>query len=54
MTTLVPSFLGGFSSFLQLTRTIIKAWLSLNFVKVPLPATEFAALQRLKNQCIML
>ena len=30
MTTIAPSFLNGFSSFLQATRTYIKAWTSLN------------------------
>ena len=29
VTTLVPSFLDGSSSFLQVTRNIIKAWMSL-------------------------
>ena len=50
MTTLVYSFLNGYSSFSQVTRTTIKACLSLNFVKIPSPATELAALERLKNQ----
>ena len=35
VTTLVPSFLDGFSSFLQITRIIIKARMSLNFGKIP-------------------
>ena len=34
--------------------TIIKAWMSLNFCQIPLPTTELAALECLKNQCIML
>ena len=50
MTTLVPLFLDGSSSFLQVTRTTIKAWMSLNFCKIPSPTTELAALDRLKNQ----
>ena len=50
MTTLVPSVLDGSSSFLQVTRTIIKAWTSLNLGKIPSPTTELAALERLKNQ----
>ena len=33
VTTLVPSFLDGSSSFLQVTRTTIKAWMTLNLVK---------------------
>ena len=36
--------LGRSSSFLQVTRTTIKAWLSLNFSQNPSPATELAAL----------
>ena len=31
MNTLAPSFLIGSSSFLQVSRTCIKAWMSLNF-----------------------
>ena len=50
MTTLVPSFLNGSSSFLQVTRPIIKAWTSLNFGKIPSLISELAALERLKNQ----
>ena len=50
MTTVVPSFLDGSSSFLQVTRTTIKAWMSLHFYKIPFPATELAALEGLKNQ----
>ena len=35
MTTLVPSFLDGSFSFLQITRPPIKARMSLNFGKIP-------------------
>ena len=35
---------------LQLTRTIIKAWMSFNFGKIPSPTLELAALERMKNQ----
>ena len=49
MTTLVPSFLDGSSSFLQITRPIKKAWLGLNFGKIPFLALELAALERQKN-----
>ena len=35
VTTLVLSILNGSSSFLQTIRTTIKAWMSLNFVKIP-------------------
>ena len=52
MSTLVCLFLDGSSSFLQVTRTTIKAWMSLNFCLMPSPTTEFPALERLKNQCI--
>ena len=50
MTTLVPSFLDGSSSFLQVTRTTMKAWMRLNFVKIASPITELAALEQMKNQ----
>ena len=50
MTTLVPSFLDGSSPFMQVTRTTIKAWMSLNLGMIPSPTTELAALERLKNQ----
>ena len=53
VTTLVHSFLNG-SSFLQITRPTIKAWMSLNFGKIPPLTSELAALERLKNQWIML
>ena len=35
VTTLVPSFLDGSSSFLQITITTIKAWMGLNYGKIP-------------------
>ena len=50
MTTLVPSFSNGSSSFLQETRSTIKAWMGLNFGKIPSLTSELAALERLKNQ----
>ena len=50
MTTLVPSFLDGSSSFLQVTRPTIKARMSLNFGKIPSLTSELSALERLKNQ----
>ena len=49
VTTLLPSFLDGSSLFLQVTRTTLKAWLSLNFDKIPSLTTELAALEHLKN-----
>ena len=53
VTTLVPLF-NGSSLFLQVMRTIIKAWMSSNFGQIPLPTTELAALKRLKNIFTML
>ena len=50
MTTLVPSFSNGLSSFLQVTRSAIKAWMSLNFDKIPSLTSELAALERVRNQ----
>ena len=49
MTTLVPSFLDGSSSFLQITRPTIKAWMGLNFGKIPSLTSELATLERKKN-----
>ena len=49
MTTLVPSFLDGSSSFLQITRPTIKAWMGLNFGKIPSLISELTALERQKN-----
>ena len=49
VTTLVPSFLDGSSSILQITRPTIKAWMSLNFGKIPSLTSELAALEGQKN-----
>ena len=49
MTTQVQSFLDGSSSFLQVTKPIKKAWMSLNFGKIPSLTSEIAALERLKS-----
>ena len=49
MTTLVPSFLDGSSSFLQITRPTIKAQKGLNFGKISSLTSELAALERQKN-----
>ena len=54
VTTLVHSFLDGLSSFLQITRPTIKAWMSLNFGKIPSLTSELAALGHLKTQWILL
>ena len=49
VTTLVPSYLIGSSSFFQVTRTIIKAWISLNFKKNQPQTVELTALEHHKN-----
>ena len=49
MITLVLSNLNRSCSFLQIRRLTIKAWMSLNFVKIPSAIKEFAALDHLKN-----
>ena len=49
MTTLVPSFLDGSSSFLQITRPTIKARMILNFGKISSMTSELAALESPKN-----
>ena len=49
MTTLVLSILNGSSSFLHTTRTTIKAWMSLNFGKIPLLTLELAVLESQKK-----
>ena len=50
MTTLMQSVLDRSSSLLQVNSATIKAWMSLNFGKIPLLTSELAALERLKNQ----
>ena len=54
MSTLAPSFLIGSSSFLQVTRTTIKAWMSLNLGRIPPLTSELVALERLKKCHIIL
>ena len=49
MTTLVLSILNGSSSFLHTIMTTIKAWMSLNFGKIPSLTLELAALEHQKN-----
>ena len=49
MTTLVLSILNGSSSFLHTIRITIKAWMSLNLVKIPSLILELAPLEHLKN-----
>ena len=52
--TLVPSFLDESSSFLEVKRPNKKVWMILNFGKIPSLTSELAALERLKNQRIVL
>ena len=49
MTILVLSILNGSSSFFHTIRTTIKAWMSLNFVKIPSHILELAPLEYLKK-----
>ena len=49
MTPLVLSILNGSSSILHTIRTIVKALMSLNFVKIRSPILELAPLGHLKN-----
>ena len=53
MSTLVLSFLDGSSSFLQVSRTTIKALMSLIFSHTLPPTIELAALECLKYNSIM-
>ena len=54
VTTLLPSFLNGSSSFLQVTRTTKKLEKYLIFWKIQHLATELAAIECLKDQCLHL
>ena len=49
VTTLVPSFLDGSSSFLQVTRPTIKAWMCSKFSQIRPWTEELAALERLEK-----
>ena len=49
MTSLVLSIFNGSSSFLHTIRATIKAWMSLNFGKIPSLSSELAALEHQKN-----
>ena len=49
MTTLMLLILKGSSFFLQKRRATFKAWMSLNFVKIPSPIMELAPLEHLKK-----
>ena len=49
VTTLVPSFLIGSSSYLQVTRTSITSQMSLKFGQIRPRTAELAALERLEK-----
>ena len=49
MSTLALSFDIGSSSFLQVTRTAIKAWMGSKFGKIGPGSAELANLESLKN-----
>ena len=48
MSTLALSFFIGSSLFLQVTMTVIKAWMGLKFGKIGPGFAEIATLERLK------
>ena len=54
VSTLVPSFLFGSSSFLQVMRTTIKTWMSLNLARILPLTSELVALEHLKKRHIIL
>ena len=54
VSTLAPSFLLGSTSYLQVTSTTIKAWMSSKFGLIPLLTTELGDLECLKNLCLIL
>ena len=49
MTTLVLSVLDGSSSYLQIKRPTIKAWMGLKFSKIPSLTSKLAAHEGQKN-----
>ena len=48
MTSLELSIINGSSLYLQIKRTTIKAWMSLNFVKIPFLIMALSDLEHLK------
>ena len=54
MTSPVLSILNGSTSYLQIRWATIKAWIRLNFVKIPSLIMELAVLEHLENEMIML
>ena len=51
--TLAPSFLIGSSSFLQVTRTTVKNWISSKFGQIQPCTAELAALDHLKKNLLL-
>ena len=49
VTALVSTFLIGSSSFFQVSRTLIKDWMSLKFCRIPPRTYELAALEHLEK-----
>ena len=49
MTSLVLSILNGSSSYLPIRWTTVKAWITINFVKIPSLIMELAVLEHLEN-----
>ena len=54
MITLVPLFLIVSSSFVQVSRTIIKAWISLNFKQNQPQTVEITAIEGLEKSAYRL
>ena len=54
MNTLAPSFIIGSSSFMQVARTAIKAWMSLNYLHNQPHTVELPALEHMEKVCIEL
>ena len=54
MSTLALPFFIGSSSFLQATRTAIKAWMGSKIGKIEPGSVELATLERLKNLHILI
>ena len=54
VSTLAPLFLIVSSPFLQVWRATIKAWMSSNFDGIPPRTAELAALECVKNLCLIL
>ena len=54
MATLATSFLIGSSSFVQISKTCINAWMGSNFGQISPLTTELSTLERLKNRHIIM